>query len=610
MVSFPGKILQNFRKTPGLIVWLLKTGCSGRERSVAGIVVYGFLGVGLYAFSFALLIAYARFQIDGQAASIRGIVVQFPPGMPGVLYCAAGAFFLGILSGSCTYLGQKGILKITRLFHYATVEKTLVLYRQRLFRQQLDNLEFLTRQHGLQHLPSIYCNYLAISLKIVLEAIQPLLTLVFTLLVLFYLNFRASLLLLPVVTLYLAVISGVGRKAVSLQGDYLSRLAKVNPRFMQFFTFADHNSSPVVGRDFPGRLLEDVRFDDILYPFYERILVTFRSAYFSHIFLTVSTVGLFIIFALKFEDFKTSWSSIIVYLLALRFCGQSFKKLSTLFVSLSRFFPVIRVYHAYLVDDFPAEKTADCKGSGLSDLSMRFFDFVKTGKRGVSFLLWLPFGTGFSLNKERKRWIMNASGVEDSGTRELHFYTRPEFIQGLTPLQLFAGVESEVVESEELNELFEALGVLTEIRQLENGFSTILTETVWKSLSRELAFALGCGYPLVHSDAVVVIDLKMFFPLSLDFQREFLKRVAGQQLVISSENIDSMIKFFVRQKIDDQAQTLIVTDEHCLELVKTRELKELQDALLQRSTGMEKAQRQRKAERAELTDAVADELFM
>lgn len=558
-----------------LILWLFQEGLRGRLWHFFSVIYFSFLGIGTVAVSFGLLLGYARHKINGGLYQFRGYSIDIPQGVEGLLIVACGALFFGILSALCTYWAHNKILMLTSFFHRNAIVSAISVLDASYMRPGFENLKFLSPKHDQRHIATIYTNYLAISLKMLLESVQPFITLSVAVILLCYLNLKATLSLLPLTMIYLIVIYVIGKKSTTLQGDYLTRISTASPTLLEFYKALAQSSNPFYKTAFIEKVLQCQKIDKILSLFYGRILVSYQSAFASQLFLPVSMVWLFVVFGWALGEDKNSWTLIIVFLITLRFAGQSIKKCASLFVGVSRFYPSIRIYKEFIVE---TKKIHDA--SVLSNTESRIEEFLDIPseelktlldikksiclKRGIPvFVLWFSPEKTTLLEGVVKRNISNIILSGNSFLKSsIYYHGTPKIVSILTFKDWALGTDYSEDDELRLEALLADFDVLHEFKAFSHGLNTECSAESINALSREVVFILSAGYLFLHPKEMIVIDLKGFYPLDKKFQQKFLKMSAGFFIVFFSNSLETPVKFTRRLDISVQSSTfMLATDE-------------------------------------------------
>ena len=148
--------------------------------------------------------------------------------------------------------------------------------------------------------------------------------------------------------IYFSFIYKLSKKTSTYQGEYLRRISDLNPIIFNMLKDIKQNQNPFYDKDLFKRLFRELNTDKLFIPFYGRILASYQSTYASQIFLNFCFVTLFIYFGWMTINNSTSWTSVIVFLVALRYAGQSINKVSNLGVNISKFYPALRIFKEYV----------------------------------------------------------------------------------------------------------------------------------------------------------------------------------------------------------------------------------------------------------------------
>ena len=171
------------------VIWLFHDAIRKRWKKFLIIISASFIGTFTTAVAFALLISYAKYNIDGHVISVKGFNLPVIKGVEGVLFYGFASLVLGLMSASFTFWAQKEILNLSRDYHRDIMARAIAAYNKMNFLVENANTKFFTSKHDRRHIPTIYANYVSISLKTILDSIQPLIMLFTSVFFLFYINF-------------------------------------------------------------------------------------------------------------------------------------------------------------------------------------------------------------------------------------------------------------------------------------------------------------------------------------------------------------------------------------------------------------------------------------
>ncbi|MDG5467683.1 hypothetical protein P9J64_05025 [Deltaproteobacteria bacterium IMCC39524] len=542
--------VQNFLNTA---VWILKEGLEGRKRAFFWVFTANFLGVGTVAASFAVLIGYARYQISGKEFAFRGYSVPVPDGLEGLLFYGGAALVLGVLSAYCVFWSQKGVYTLSAAFHKEAMVRAVSVVDFATRRTDLSSrIKFLAPQHDHRHVATVYTNYLAVSLKLLMEAIQPILIFLVSLALLIKLYFLATLSIVPVALIYMALVYLISKKSTVIQGAYVTGFSSLNRELTKTYELLMGNGNPNYDKATIGKIIDASNVDSVLSLFYERMLVAQRSNYVSQIFITISMVWLFLLFGSTIESNPESWTSILVFLIALRYSGASLRKVVTIAVGVSRFYPTVRVYHEFVceterqsvMDSLHEEKpkllSVNDKSSLFIDGSMPQLELV-VGQ--PAYLLHLTGARITPVSPEIKRFLIENINQGGAGLgSNIYFHGSSDFVSTLTLLENSIGLNQGKDAVDELWQLLEEFRDVLDLERIKENLNEFIDDSLVDKIGKEALFLMLSAYVFIYKKEIVVIDYALFSSFEQPFIHKYLTLLAGYKIIFTANTFPVLNK--------------------------------------------------------------------
>ncbi len=316
--------------------WLVRRGFAGRWKYLLGIVGANVVGVTTGASAFGLILVYVRAQASGPEDRMSGIAAFIASHWgTGVGVYAAAALVLGAVSAGCTYFAARGALHIARDFHAATVREAVLNAGRGDC--ETDDIAMLAPSHGARHIPGLYARHAATVLRLLLEAVLPLVTSVVAVGALVYIDPLITLSLLPPAIVGILVLGRLSRRGARLLRRYQEKASEIAPLVSETFGAGG-------GGDAESDALSSSEvLRDTLESLYDQTLLSRQVQLTNRVLQVVSVAWLVFLFGRHLERGTAGWSSILVYLIALRYAWQCVGRLAVLVVEIARFMPSVEV---------------------------------------------------------------------------------------------------------------------------------------------------------------------------------------------------------------------------------------------------------------------------
>ena len=281
----------------------------------AGIVLaLNFIGVTLGTTAFAILWFYVRRRVSG-TDSFGGICWMsylFP----------LLILLLGILSACCIFYSRRGAINVAKDFHMSVIKKA---QQPNKHIKQANSVVYLSSKHNERHIPTLYARHTANVIRLLLEASLPLLTSIFAILSLLYINIKATVALLPLSVAYLICFRNISKNG-----------ARVLKRYQE----TSHNLNVEANND-------EQSAAKTLELLYNQTLLSRKCQLTNAIVQISSMVWLIFVFDKCFDCTPKGYSLLLASLVALRYLWKSLRQLTLQLAEVIRFSPSVRVYAQY-----------------------------------------------------------------------------------------------------------------------------------------------------------------------------------------------------------------------------------------------------------------------
>lgn len=562
-----------------------KFGIERDKKKILLIIIANFLGTLTAASTFGILLGYARQKISGKIISFKGVQLPELEGYFGLIVFGLAALVFGILSALSTYWSQKEILKLSQIYHKDIMARAIVAFNKNVFNKNLTkkNAQFLTKSHDRRYIPTIYANYVSITFKTVLDTIQPIIVLVFSVSVLFYLNISASIILLPSIIIYGLYIVKLSKVNSTYQGRYLSKISELNPKIFEILNILKDNPNPFYEKELFSKILDEWKIKELLFPFYGRILSSYKSNMYTNIFLVISMVILFVYFGGLTIQEKISWTAIITFLIALRFAGQSMKKVSVLVVNISKFYPSVLIFIDYVLnaeDDISHKNAYRSSHINVANLELnnrvRFFPYADKNKKieigNKSFLFY-----NGSIDENNKAGLLQIilknmfKGKIDN--QKVIIHKLPELINNISFAENALGLSHCTQLIDDLYAKLTMLDVREDFMNIPMGLFAGCTLNSAKKLSNEAKIALSLYHTFNQENRIIFVMCDRLIELDKIFLNKLLKLwKSNNKIIFFSDNFEILMKFYDKYFTDQIYPFIIIFDSNTIYFCNRNEI--------------------------------------
>ncbi len=341
--AFPSR--EEIRNKGRAVFWLLRRALPGRWKQVSLIVAASFAGVTTGTMAFGLLLIYVRSQAKGRALPMQGAVHLVAAAWgSGVLPYAMAALLLGSASAVFTYSSKRGALYVARDFHSEAVEEAIRKAQQSS--GEISEIQMLSPSHQLSHIPTLYLRYAGNVLRMFLEAVHPLVTSVVAVAALFYINFGVTLALIPLAGIGLYSLARLSGRGARLLRRYQTRISEMGPLVKKLCKAPGEQEFEAEKPCLSSSQSEIL--NDTLDSLYDQTLLSRQVLLVNNLLQIFSITLLVLLLGRNLEGGASSWSSILAYVIALRYAWQCVGRLSVFLVEMGRFLPSVEICAAYL----------------------------------------------------------------------------------------------------------------------------------------------------------------------------------------------------------------------------------------------------------------------
>jgi ABC-type multidrug transport system fused ATPase/permease subunit len=474
------------------------------------VILADFAGISLQITAIGQGIYYARLLEKGGSFSLRGIEFDPRSSLQLLFLFAIGIMSTMLISAGITYFARSKSLYLSRIYEELCIRralrltaasKSLSIVQSSPFVDDIDMMRLLGSDARL-------CGR---SFLRILILFIPMMTFIFSLGVLLWTNYILSIfLLIPTVLFSIMLMKANRLAASSFLGyeqsaiDTAAEKRGIIERLKGLTASTDQVDTWVSAYFKSGQIKNNLDC-------YEQFLRTTET---SHLINTVMlSIGMFII--LLFLGWKailqnSRWSDLMIYLVAFRYTSSSMRQVSANVIALSRFYPQIKRFFAFLDlnESYLTENTVT-----LNDLKVMSDRFTLTGnlnsvelKPGARVGIISPI----PLNLYNVTWMM-AKLSEDGGrvgSGSLWFATSTFICPKNIPLRQCLGLEENVGMEEILSDLRDTAHYNSWHQELSDIIDRPVTLEQWKMVDPGLKFLLATFAGQRSEAPVVFLDEK------------------------------------------------------------------------------------------------------
>ena len=323
--------------------WVLRDGGGRFARPTFAIALVNLVGVVTGAVSLGGIVALAKHAGQPEPIRIAGMEINLADDIANLLLYATALAIIGLLSGLCLFATERMIMSVTRRYEKFNGQRILRLLNDPQYRGWTDLLQAPVGR-SIGRLLGSGSRYTAYALRDMLRAILPIMTFVFAVSVLFWIDVWITLALAPVVIAYLLPLYFINLKVARIQQEYRTLGPQVRRGIMRgvrdYTRAARDSRNPPLGSD----LFDSDSFSRFSRLHYSRMLASKRVHFLNTIFAMLCLLALITYFSIANRMFDRPWSDLLAYVIALRFTVTALRSVSTIFVLFSRFLPEYRGY--------------------------------------------------------------------------------------------------------------------------------------------------------------------------------------------------------------------------------------------------------------------------
>jgi len=557
-----------------VLKWLLNDVFENRMGRFVLLILVNVVGVATSTAAFTLLVAYVRFQSSGgPSKSFHGVLRFMAPVLSNrVTGFGICIFILGVFSALCLYLAQHLTLRIVHDYHKnAVAQATAFITTVKIDRL---NVSLLASRHQYRHLTTLYARYTANFLRLLFESILPLATSLFAFSVLFYLDIRITLSLIPFGVFYGAYFFHLTQQAATTLKNYQSDTSEAGPFMNGTVAALKDSSNPLLFHTIMRHVHKNSAFSNTLEGLYEQTRLSRKITFVNRVFQIAMMAWIIIAFGHTQGKGSAAWVSILAFLIALRYAWQSLMKLSTLSMEIGKIFPVVEVFSRFIRAGEHVESPGKIL---LNEIAPEEKISIHAKDGGETQLL-------YQWKKDRLLLILTPEKMTDTHIlecltpclthQEKSYYRHgtSNLIPGLTILQNAIGDIREENTISCLKRLWDFLGILDQILSLPDGMETYFTPEIARLLTPDTRFAISSTYCLLFPRFLLLLNARNFLQLTSDFQKKFLERLKESFVALTFDNLAeiSRLKQKSRTVIEETMPVAVINEKGLIRIEPLR----------------------------------------
>ena len=477
-------------------IWLSKDAFLGKMYRVTMVGVLSFLGAIAVSSTLVLLSIYIQKLEVGEAWIVPGVGWNLGAELSSLWVVAIIVLVLQIFSAITAYFCAVQSRAIARSYQYRAGSRMLQLIAgwHPIPGQTTFNKKYLGRTiKGDPRLMAKAAESMMGSVQLIFYAFAYIG-------ILFFLDVRATIYVLPLFLVSAPVLYFLGGRAQQASTEYYGRAREgIAGAIKQHIAIGEEwGVTPDLRKnEIAESYYTDQRIKEYWDYYDRRQLTSQRSALVTSLLRPLMIVVILIILGSAAIESTDSWGSILIYILALAQLGRSFTSLAAVVASMTDSYPRIRFYRSIY---FPLVQLSGKQytSTEVSSIDMKLPGSKKYG--GVDCLTLRPGKpTLFSINISPARLslgLVTESLVAATEVDPLVWYTGSFIFSGqacpILPLQdILTGSKTPSDQvTKEVEEFITNADLKNEIEGLPQGRDTVLTQSVWATLSPNLKVAV------------------------------------------------------------------------------------------------------------------------
>lgn len=509
-------ITRQLRDYLGHIGWIAADAVHRWPGRIVVVTLLNLLGIAATVATFGGLILYARhLEAGDDPLRLLGLEVTLRDDPTFLAAYAALIAGVGLLAGAAVYYGEWFIARLTMRYQHRCTARLLRIAADPGFRGWAALLDPPARL-AISRMAGIPLRLTAFAFRNMLQAILPACTFVVAAIVLVAVDPWLTLLLVPILAVYLVPLYFVNRGVARLHKAYMSTAPDARRNLSEGWRLlVDTGATPErkaewIERDFD----RDAQQTSALL-FWKRKLSVARVQWVNTSFFVLCLIGLFIYFGVETQRGDRTWAEFLAFVVALRFAFGGVRQTTANFIKLSRFLPEYRAYIDFVEDaeamkrerlaspqreePLPDPIVIRCGRGGLWESAAR----LRIPRGGVVWILTADDPSEAELDALAVTLEEHAREEIDLLSRAA-VHARPRFERHLTLAENALGPEPDERDLASLREWLASFGVLDEIDSLPDGLDATADEEALSTLSLAARGAILAA-PLRESGEVRIV---------------------------------------------------------------------------------------------------------
>lgn len=328
-------------------MWIARDAFGLYRRRVVAILLMNIVGVLSASASLGGLYLYVRHLESREPLSVRGLVLPVSDELWAVASLAGALIALGLVSSASLYATEVLVSRLALAYRDRCQHRALSVAADPLTRGWQGLVDGPARA-ALTELSRAKALHMALALHFMLHGLLPIAIALIAFGTLLATDLVLTLVLLPAVLAYLLPLRAINRAVSRATEGFESYDRKARSTMARGIEALVDGSAPAEEkRAVADALARDPDWGQAGRHFYLRRLADDRLQLVNSVFTIVSTAAIVVFFAAT-RGPNASWTSLLVYVVALRFAISSSRQVSMMFVQLSRLHPIYGGYCSFM----------------------------------------------------------------------------------------------------------------------------------------------------------------------------------------------------------------------------------------------------------------------
>lgn len=535
------------RRYASFLKWFLPDAVRQYKLSVALVIATSAIGVGFQALTFGAIIYYANLLASGNHLVADLYVMQIdlnPRESLQLLMVVSVATLISLaLSAAFVYFARTGNINMGRRYNEYCIERLLdFVARDKQPILETPEGKFVDEKYLMRMMvgDARLCGRV---LRIMLDMIVPIITLLFAFGVLLYLNAALTFIILACMSGYVffqAYVSRSGAKNTKKFEGYTPLVIKIlRDLLSQSTTAINHLPRKALYKSRSYRSVSDrsgaIRSQ--FNAFEGRVRATEQSRLVSGLF-TATMVGLLLfILGQKIITSGIGWGELLVYLVALRFAMTSLQLVFGQLTTVNRFYPQIQRYGRFICA-YPVTLPDNNPDIALP-FTLNIGDPLNIGgdqKLTISSGERIAVLVSFAVNKYNYAHLIRqiaevANFPVNQVLANTLFISSNHSLVGYTLRQVFS-----LKKKDEFSQIDLPDTCLDELRTKIPGLDAHINSTQWEGLDKKLKAVLLLSSVINSPEKLILIDFKLIEGIDLDELALVMGQLNEKVLLIAYEN--------------------------------------------------------------------------